>query len=196
MEKNEFEEIENNEEDFEEDISENDDQKKEDQKNVIKLDYNMDSIERLKIEIENSKEQNEKIIGEYLLNQFKIDEVLKNAYKERKITLSAIGKFVYECAKKELNSKNGMIADSVVYGWVLHFVQDEPVKLTEAETYELTLKDKDEAKKRAIKAYEAQELEKIKKAEQRKIESEKRKVEKDLQKEKDSGQMNLFEGLL
>lgn len=158
----------------------------------IELDFSLDPIERLKIEIESTQDLNCKKIGAYLLEQFAKDEPLKNAYRDRKIVLNAVGNFVVECAKKELNGKNGFIDDEVVYGWVLHYVQDEPVKIAEAEKLVLSVEDKEAAKKRAIAKFEADELAKIKAKEQKKAEAEKRKVEKEIKREKDSGQMDLF----
>lgn len=181
------EELENEELDEEEETETEQDTK------VIELDYSMDATERLKIEIANTEDQNEKQIGAYLLEQFEKDTPLKNAYAERKITLKAVGKFVMECAKKQLDNKNGMIADNVVFGWVLHFVQDEPVKIDEKETYKLSELDKDKAKKQAMAQFEAEELAKIKKAEQRKKEAQQKAIEKEKKHNEEIGQMSLFD---
>lgn len=166
---------------------------KEAKEEKITLDFSLDPAERIKIEIDNTEDANEKAIGSYLLEQFAKDEVLKNCYKDRKITLNAISKYIVECAKKYLKNKNGMIEDKIVFGWVLHYVQDEEVKIPVAETYELTPLDKDKAKKDAIAKYEAEQVEKLRQQEKKKAEAEKRKIEKELAKEKASGTMNLFE---
>lgn len=162
--------------------------------NKLEIDFSLDPVERIKLEIENIDDCNAKEIGEYLIEQFANDEVLKNCYKDRKITLDAVNKFVTECAKKQLNNKNGRITDKVVFGWVLHYVQDEPVEITKAETQKITLTkvDKELAKQKALKQYQDEELEKLRKQNQRKIDAENKKREKELAKEKASGQMNLF----
>ena len=123
----ETEEMENEElEETEEETEEESSPKKE---NKIELDFSMDAIERIKIETESAKDGLSKAIGAYLAGKMAEDEPLKKAYEDRKITLKAVCGFITECAKKKLGGTSGAVADEEVYGWAIHYVQDEPVKI-------------------------------------------------------------------
>lgn len=151
----------------------------------IELNLEMDATERVQIEITHASCPMNAAIGNYLLNQFANDEVLKKCYKGRKITLEAIGKYVEENANKMLNGQSGAIEDKVVYGWVIHFIQDEKVEITEASTITLTEQEKKDAHAEALKEYKADMLHEL---EQRSTKAAKPKKEK-----KDDGQLSLFE---
>lgn len=151
----------------------------------IELNFEMDPVERNQIETEHTSNGMLKCIGNYLLEQFKKDEVLKNCYKDRKITLEAIECYVNTCANKYLNGVNGGVEDKVVYGWVLHYVQDEKVEITEAATVTLTEQEKKDAHAEALKEYKADMMHEL---EQRGSKAAKPKKEK-----KDNGQLSLFE---
>lgn len=159
----------------------------------IKLNFDMDPSDRLQIEIDNNTDEMAKNIGRYLLDKFNNDEPLKKAYKDRKITLYNIMGYIQKCAAKMLNNVSGGIEDKVVYGWVLHYVQDEEVKITTEETVTISKQDKEAARKRAVKRYEDEQLEKLKKEEERKLKAELKKKEKEKQKQEESGQMSLFD---
>ena len=153
----------------------------------IKLDFSLDPVERLNHELT--------AIGQYVLNEFAANEPLKNAYKDRKITLEAIIKYVNSCAAKQLNNKNGAIEDKVVFGWVIHYIQDEEVKISAKDSYEvkLTKEDKEKAKEEALKKYEAEELAKLKKKQEREEKAKQKAIEKEKKKYEESGQMQLFD---
>lgn len=151
----------------------------------IELNFEMDPVERIQIEIEHTSNGMLKCIGSYLLEQFQKDEVLKNCYKDRKITLAAIERYVNNCANQYLNGVNGGVEDKVVYGWVLHYVQDEKVEITEAATVTLTEQEKKDAHAEALKEYKADMMHEL---EQRGSKTAKPKKEK-----KDNGQLSLFE---
>lgn len=179
----------------------------------ITLDLNMDPVERLTKEIEMSTDSIEIRIGEYLLEQFKNDEPLKTAYKDRKVTLEDIYKYVYSRAEdmaKESSNQNAIgLEDKVVFGWVIHFVQDGEDKDIEAlrignNTVKLTKEDEETARARAMEQFQQQELERLeaeraaKEKKEREL-AEKREKERlaALEREKkareESGQMSLFD---
>lgn len=162
----------------------------------IKLDFSLDPVERLKQELEAAKNDfMATAIGQYVLNEFATNEPLKNAYKDRKITLEAIIKYVNSCAAKQLNNKNGAIEDKVVFGWVIHYIQDEEVKISKNDSYEvkLTKDEKEKAKAEALKKYEAEELAKLKKQQEREEKAKQKAIEKEKKKYEESGQMQLFD---
>ena len=164
----------------------------------IKLDFSLDPVERLKQEIKALEhDMNSKAIGEFVLKEFANDETLKSAYKDRKITLENINKYVFDSAKKYLNSKNGMIEDKVVFGWVIHYIRDEKVKVSKKDSYEvkLTKDEKEKAKAEALKKYEAEELAKLKKQQEREEKALAKKVDKEKKKREESGQLSLFDEL-
>lgn len=180
----------NEEEEMLEEEEETEESEEKTEETKVTIDFNLDPLERIQIEIDSTNDCNVKAIGEYLKSQFEKDDVLKAAYRNRKITLEAISKFVTDCAKKQLNSKNGFIEDNVVFGWVLHYVQDEPVKIVEAESYQLTKEDKESARTKARKQYEKEELEKIRKKEKA---AKEKAIAKEKAKREEFGQISLFE---
>lgn len=172
----------------------------EEKTNKVQIDYSLDPIERIKLEINTTDDVNQKQIGQYLLNKFENDEVLKNCYKDRKITLDSINNFVVECAKKHLNNKNGYISDEVVFGWVVHYVQDEKVSITDKTSFTLTKEDENAAKERVLKKFEEEQYQKIVAAEQKKKDAERKKIERAKEKElkekeerEQNGEISLFD---
>ena len=183
----------NEEEEMLEEEEETEESEEKTEETKVTIDFNLDPIERIQIEIENAKNNNEKLVGNFLKEQFEKDEALKNCYRDRKITLSNTWKFVMDCAAKQLNRKDGALTSEVVFGWVLHYVQDEPVKIVESESYQLTKEDKDAARTKALKQYEKEELEKIRKKEQKEKAAKEKAIAKEKAKREASGQMSLFE---
>lgn len=170
----------------------------------LTLDFEMDAIERLNIEISAADTSLGQPIGKYLLEELKRDSALKNAYYKRKITLENVVEYVNKCAKAHLNSKNGAIEDKIVFGWVLHYVQDENVKVPNESkvkinnhNVELTEKEKAELREKAKAEYEAEQLAKIKAAEAKKAEKEKKRLEEAKRKEEEEkekyGYISLFD---
>lgn len=151
----------------------------------IELNFEMDPVERLQIETEHTTNPMMKCVGQYLLEQFQKDEVLKNCYKDRKITLEAIDKYVNDCAKNYLNGVNGGVEDKVVYGWVLHYVQDEKVEITNATSITLTEQEKKDAHAEALAEYKKDML--------HELESRSTKPKAAKKEKKDDGQLSLFE---
>lgn len=183
------EELEETEEETEEEKSS---QKKE---NKIELDFSMDAIERIKTEAESAKDGLSKAIGAYLVEKMANDEPLKQAYKDRKITLKAVCGFITECAKKKLGGVNGAVDDEEVYGWAIHYVQDEPVKVSESNSYTLTKEEKESARAKAIREYEAAERKKLEDKAKREAERQQAKIRKAEEEREKSGQMSLFDDM-
>lgn len=136
----------------------------------VTLDLNMDPVDRLTKEVEMSTDSTEIRIGEYLLEQFKKDEPLRTAYKDRKVSLADIYKYVYtkaEDAAKTTSNQNAIcLEDKVVFGWVIHFVQDGEDRDVEAlrtrtDTITLTKEDEETAKARAIEEFKQKEFERL-----------------------------------
>ena len=187
-EKMENEEIEETEEKTEEESS----PKKE---NKIELDFSMDAIERINIETESAKDGLSKAIGAYLVGKMAEDEPLKKAYEDRKITLKATCDFITECARKKLGGTSGAVDDDEVYGWAIHYVQDEPVKVSESATYTLTEEEKESAKAKAIREYEAAERKKLEDKAKKEAERQQAKIRKAEEEREKSGQMSLFDDM-
>lgn len=190
-------------EELDEELEETEEEPKSTEKK-IELDFTMDPVERLKIEISAADTSLGQPIGKYLMEVFSSDTALRNAYKTRKITLEGIVNYVNKCAKAHLHSKNGAIEDKIVFGWVLHYIQDEDVKVPDSDkvtvanhNVELTEKEKAELREKAKKRFEDEEYEKIKKAEARKAEREKKRLEELRKKEEEEkeeyGQISLFD---
>lgn len=159
----------------------------------IEISMDLDPVERLTKEIELSQNLSEKRIGEFLLSEFKKDEVLKQCYYDRKVTLSKIHEYIFEQAKQKANGHNSvMLDDDTVYGWVVHYVQDGKIENTEKLVIMQTVvteEEKEQAKKEAIEAYKNSEIRKLEeKAEAKR----KAAFEKNKKKKEEIGQMSLF----
>lgn len=161
----------------------------------IELDFSMDPIERLNIEVGEVEDSNAKEIGAYLLEQFLKDEPLKEAYRTRKMTLESVNKEITRCAKEKLGGKNGRVSDAEVFGWVLHFVQDgkNDTIETNQSSYQISKIDEAEAKRKALVRFEEEELKRLKKVEEKKRKAEEAKLAKDKKKAEEVGQISLFD---
>ena len=163
----------------------------------VELDFEMDPLERLKIEVANTSDSIEKVIGKYLLTEFEKEEKLKNSYKERKIKLTDVVDFINTKAKEYLQNQNGAIEDVVVFGWGVHYVLDEEVKMPEKQSYSISKNDEETARLMAIKRIEEEHYQKLKKEEEQKQQKEKKTKEKLEEKEKklqeEIGQLSLFD---
>lgn len=166
----------------------------------LKLDLTMEPVERLKTEIEFRKEDpNVKCIGEFLLKQFETDEPLKNAYKERKVTLDAIYTFIINQASKKQINRCAMVNSEVVFGWAIHFIQDGeiPNELQNATEVTLTEEKKASLTAQAEEEFKQRELARLAKekadAEAKEKERRKKAIEKEKKEREESGQMTLFD---
>lgn len=160
---------------------------------IITVDFSMDPIERLKFELENSKENLEKTIGPHLIEVLKKDETLASAYHDRKITLKDVCKYLYKCAKEFLKSVDGGIDGDTLMGWAIHYIQDEPVKITEDNSYVLSEEDKEAARKSAMWKFEQEQILKLREAEEKKQKDLQKKIAKEDKKREESGQMSIFD---
>ena len=166
----------------------------------LKLDLTMEPVERLKTEIEFRKEDpNVKCIGEFLLKQFETDEPLKNAYKERKVTLDAIYTFIRDQASKKQINGCAMVSSEEVFGWAIHFIQDGsiPNELQNATEVTLTEEKKASLTAQAEEEFKQQELARLAKekadAEAKEKERKRKALEKEKKEREESGQMSLFD---
>jgi len=94
----------------------------------IKLDWDMEPSDRLQVEINNSKNSAQIIVGKQLLEDFKVDSKLSARYSDMKFTLINVWDSIIERARAELGSKNGAVEDSKVFGWAREFVLDGEIK--------------------------------------------------------------------
>lgn len=169
----------------------------------IELQMDMDPVERLTKEIELTKIESAKVVGRFLLEQFKKDDVLRECYRDRKVVLNSLWGYIVEEAKKMSNGENSCMVDNdTVYGWAIHYVQDGEIKKPDAEKLVITQtivteEEKAKAKADALELFKKQEVERLEKERQEKEEKEKAKrkaaIEKDKKKREESGQISLFD---
>lgn len=69
---------------------------------------------------------NEKIILQYLENN--ASEVLAEKINSGKKTLADCWKFITECARKQAKNGCACIQDDVVFGWAVHFFEEDSIK--------------------------------------------------------------------
>lgn len=69
---------------------------------------------------------NQKIILQYL--EENASDVLAEKINSGTKTLQDCWNFIVECAKKELHSRDGAIRDDVVFGWAVHFFEEDAIK--------------------------------------------------------------------
>lgn len=159
----------------------------------IELDFLMDPIERLQKEIDFTNSDYQKIVGEFLISKFKDDEVLKNCYKERKVTLKTIWDSIVAAAKKKAVSGAAVMSDDEVFGLAIHFVQDGEIKANKEEELTLTKAQKKSLEQQAKEEYLAEQKRKLAEEEQKRLEKEKAARAKEKKALEDSGQLVLFD---
>ena len=185
--------------------------KKEETKETLTLDFEMDPVERLKKEIEFTNDDSQKRIGEFLLEEFSKDENIKNDYKERKVTLENIYNSIefskdenikndykerkvtleniynsiVEVARKKANGLSCVsISDEEVFGLAIHFIHDGEIKNQNSSSYTLSKDEKKSLEEQAKEEYLAEQKRKLEDAENKRIQKEKAAKEKALEKEK------------
>ena len=112
------------------------------------LDMNLDPIERIKWELKytSNNDSFSKAIGNFLIEKMTDDKVLQKCYFDKKILLSDIVDYVVKQAQEYLKNKNGAIEDKVVFGWVLHYVQDNDKIKRTTNKVKIVTPDKPKAK--------------------------------------------------
>ena len=73
-----------------------------------------------------AKGDNEKIILQYLENN--ASEVLAEKINSGTKTLADCWKFITECARKQAKDGCACIRDDVVFGWAIHFFEEDAIK--------------------------------------------------------------------
>lgn len=151
------------------------------------INLNINAIERIKQEIEFTKSVNQKAVGNFLLEEFKKDEVLKNDYQEKKITLDDVMKFIFETARAMAKGEATlMLEDKEVYGMAVHYIHDGKIEIKKDDSYTLTRQDKADLEQKAKDEY-------LREQKQLLAKKEKKKAEKEKAKNQELGIMNLFE---
>lgn len=173
----------------------------------IKISFDLEPSERLKQEIEmlNEKDTTGKRIGAFLLEQFKKDQPLSDAYRDRKVMLNDVLGYVNSMAEDLAKTiydglHNICVDDATVFGWVIHFVQDGDLpenRPTMEKIVFLTEEEKEDAKAAAIKRYEEEKYNELVEAERKKKEAEAKRLARLAEKEKKErekyGQFSLFD---
>lgn len=113
-----------------------------------------------------AKGDNEKIILQYL--ESNVSEVLAEKINSGTKTLADCWKFITECARKEAKDGCACIRDDVVFGWAVHYFEEDSIKeggkaaVEKVETYEVTptgiKKVKEEKKKPEPKEMKKEEV--------------------------------------
>lgn len=172
-------------------------------KETITLDFTMNAIERLQLEINFTDSEYQKVVGNYLLKEFEKDEELRLAYFTKKITLEQVWKHIYEYAKAQTkkpgNSNCVCLSDEEVFGQAVHFIQDgAPIKEYKDNKVTLSKEVKKSLEEQAKEEYLAEQKRKLEEAEKKRLGKEKAAKAKALEKEKEdhekNGQMSLFDG--
>ena len=73
-----------------------------------------------------AKGDNEKIILQYLENN--VSDVLAEKINSGTKTLADCWKFITECARKQAKNGCACIQDDVVFGWAIHFFEEDSIK--------------------------------------------------------------------
>ena len=163
----------------------------------IELSFELDPIERLEKEIEIEDDSQRVVIGQYLKSRFESDEVLRNAYKDKKRTLRDVYKYVIDCARNLAPNGYGvMVEDKDVYGWAVHYILDGKQEHT-TKTYKLTKEEKKSIEEQAKERYMNEVLAKLKAEDEEKKKKEEEKKAKELakfnKKKEEEGAISLFD---
>lgn len=164
----------------------------------LELDFSMNAIDRLQKEIDFTDDQYKKVVGNFLIEEFKKDEPLRMAYFTRKVALDAVWDFIVAQARKAAKGKNSCVmSDQEVFGLAIHFVQDGDIKETKSDKVVLTKEVKASLEEQAREEYLAEQKAKLEEAEKKRLEKEKKAKEKALEKEKrereELGMISLFD---
>ena len=73
-----------------------------------------------------AKGDNEKIILQYLENN--VSDVLAEKINSGTKTLADCWKFITECARKQAKNGCACIQDDLVFGWAIHFFEEDAIK--------------------------------------------------------------------
>ena len=173
----------------------------------VEILFDLEPSERLTKEIEtlHAKDGTGRRIGEFLLEQFKKDQPLADAYRDRKVMLNDVLGYVNSMAEDLAKTIYGgchdiCVDDATVFGWVIHFVQDGDLpenRPTMEKIVSLTEEEKEDAKAAAIKRYEEEKYNELVEAERKKKEAEAKRLARLAEKEKKErekyGQFSLFD---
>ena len=161
--------------------------KKKKSENEVELDWDMDPTERLKVEMEALQENDQmRLVAKMLIEEFAKDPNLAAAYKERKVTLEAIIKYIMAEAQKAAVNNRAMIEDKTVYGWAIHFVQDGEVKKTDAKKLSVAVlpkKTEEEIAEQAKKDFYEAEMKRLAEEKRKAEEAAKKEAERQAKKE-------------
>lgn len=95
-----------------------------------------------------AKGENQKLVLAYL--EENASDVLVEKINSGKKTMDDCWDFIMKCAKKELNNKNGAIKYDVVFGWAVHFFEEDSI-LVKPKTQENASKEPKKEEKEPVK---------------------------------------------
>lgn len=94
-------------------------------------------MEELKVKL-NPNNPNEELIFNFLLEN--MDAALKEKILNGNKALADCWQYIIEKARKNLNGKSGAVKSDVVFGWALHYFQEDSVSKYEVKTTHHKLK--------------------------------------------------------
>lgn len=95
-----------------------------------------------------AKGENQKLVLAYL--EENASDVLVEKINSGKKTMDDCWNFIVKCAEKELNKKDGAIRDDVVFGWAVHFFEEDSI-LVKPKTQENASKEPKKEEKELVK---------------------------------------------
>ena len=95
-----------------------------------------------------AKGENQKLVLAYL--EENASDVLVEKINSGKKTMEDCWDFIMKCAEKKLNKKDGAIKDDVVFGWAVHFFEEDSI-LVKPKTQENGSKEPKKEEKEPVK---------------------------------------------
>lgn len=150
----------------------------------------------------NSMNTVKQAIKSYLDNRAKTDELFAVSYAKTNKSIDECFNYVVGEAKKQGNAV--YLPDDVVFGWAVHYYDEDDIKVNKLPSgtrvsantsVDLTEEEKEEVRKKALKAYELQCVEEMKAAEEAKAkkEAEKRKARREELRKQEQSMITLFD---
>ena len=152
-------------------------------------------------EIKSAKER----IKDYLDERASKDELFAKSYAKTNKNIDECYDYIVGEARKQCkNSDSVCISDDVVYGWAVHYYDEDNIKINKLPantrvsanaSVELTEEDKEKARDLAVKEYKQQCIDKLKAADEAKAKkaAEKRKAEIEKRKQAELQLPNLLQ---
>ena len=101
------------------------------------------------------------VIGNYLMERAKTDQAVAGNLKKENKSLKRCFQFIIDEAKKMQNGNCAMVEDEVVFGWAIHYYDEDNLSIDNAVKHEKESKkeDKKEPKKKLSEKAEKKVIE-------------------------------------